>query len=179
MPSFARELAQEVLVDAPEHVAGAVVGAEADRADEVDELAEAGLVERGARVVLGKHAAERRVLALDRLHRLVDELPDLRLLRLSREMTPPSLRRNPEDVDRAVLVGILRARERVGRELRALPLESVRDVLEEDEAEDDVLVLRCVHMPAQPVRCCPERGLEAERRPVLAVLPRPRHESRA
>ena len=54
--------------------------AEADVADEVDELAEALLVEAGAGVVLGQHALERRVVALDGDHRVVDELADRRLL---------------------------------------------------------------------------------------------------
>ena len=48
--------------------------AEPDVADQVDELAEALLVEAGAGVVLRQHALERRVVALDGGHRVVDEL---------------------------------------------------------------------------------------------------------
>ena len=71
----AGELGEEVLVDAAEDVLGAVGrAAERDVADEVDELAEALLVEAGAGVVLGQHALERRVVALDGGHRVVDEL---------------------------------------------------------------------------------------------------------
>ena len=43
-----------------------------------------------------------------------------------------------------------------------LGLEGVGDVLEEDEAEDDVLVLRRVHVVAQTIGHLPELGLEAE-----------------
>ena len=43
-----------------------------------------------------------------------------------------------------------------------LRLEGVGDVLEEDQAEDDVLVLGRVHVVAQRVGGGPELGLEAE-----------------
>ena len=45
-------------------------------------------------------------------------------------------------------------------------LEGVGDVFEEDQAEDDVLVLRRVHVVAQLVGGEPELGLEAQRRTV-------------
>ena len=41
-------------------------------------------------------------------------------------------------------------------------LEGVRDVLQEDQPQDDVLVLGGVHVGAQLVRCGPEFFLEAE-----------------
>jgi hypothetical protein len=41
-------------------------------------------------------------------------------------------------------------------------LERVGDVLEEDKAEDDVLVLGRVHVAAEFVRGEPELGFEAE-----------------
>ena len=47
-------------------------------------------------------------------------------------------------------------------ELGVLRLEGVGDVLEEDQAEDDVLVLGRVHVVAQRVGGRPELGLEAE-----------------
>jgi hypothetical protein len=40
--------------------------------------------------------------------------------------------------------------------------EGVRDVLEEDQAEDDVLVLRRIHVVAELVGSEPELGLEAD-----------------
>ena len=47
-------------------------------------------------------------------------------------------------------------------ELGVLGLEGVGDVLEEDQAEDDVLVLGRVHVVAQRVGGRPELGFEAE-----------------
>ena len=50
----------------------------------------------------------------------------------------------------------------LGFELRVLLLEGVGDVLEEDQAEDDVLVLGGVHAAAQRVGHLPELGLVAD-----------------
>ena len=104
----AGELGEEVLVDAAEHVLGAALGvADLDVADEVDELAEPQLVERGAGVVLGQHAFEGGVVALDAGHGVVDELADGGLLRLGLEVRPARFGRHPEDVERPVLVRVL------------------------------------------------------------------------
>ena len=43
-----------------------------------------------------------------------------------------------------------------------LRLEGIRDVLEEDQAQDDVLVLRRIHIVAEAVGHLPQLGLEAE-----------------
>ena len=94
--------------------------------------------------------SKRRVVPLDAGHRVVHELTDGRLTGLRLQMRPPSLRRDPEDRQRAVLVRVLRigAALRVGDQHRVLFFEGVRDVLEEDQAKDDVLVLRGVHRAA-------------------------------
>jgi len=161
----ARELRDEVLVNAAEHVLGpARLVAHLDVADQVDELAEPRLVERGARVVLGQHTLERRVVALDAGHRVVDELADRGLLRLRLQVRPACLGRHPEDGERTVLVrvfgiGTLRL---LGDELGVLLLEGVGDVLQEDQAEDDVLVLGGVHRAAQGVGHLPELGFVAD-----------------
>ena len=47
-------------------------------------------------------------------------------------------------------------------ELGVLRLEGVGDVLQEDQAEDDVLVLRRVHIVAEAVGHLPQLGLEAK-----------------
>jgi hypothetical protein len=49
-----------------------------------------------------------------------------------------------------------------GEEFGAVFLEGIGDVFEEDEAEDDVLVFRRVHVVAELVGGEPEFGLEAE-----------------
>ncbi len=134
-----------------------------DVADQVDELAEALLVEAGAGVVLGQHALERGVVALDGGHRVVDQLADggLRGAGLA-------------GADQRASFGtqkMLTARYSSGSsgsapcafcgfELGVLGLEGVGDVLEEDQAEDDVLVLGRVHVVAERVGGCPELGLQ-------------------
>jgi hypothetical protein len=51
-------------------------------------------------------------------------------------------------------------------ELGVLGLESVRNVFEKDQAEDDVLVLRRVHVVAQRIGHLPELGFVADIRTV-------------
>ena len=159
----AGEAREEVLVDAAERVLGAVGGAaEGDVADQVDELAEALLVEAGAGVVLRQHALERGVVALDGGHRVVDERADGGLRGAGLQVRPARLLRHPEDAGGAVLVGVfgVGALLLLRFELGVLGLEGVGDVLEEDQAEDDVLVLGRVHVVAQRVGRLPELGLE-------------------
>ena len=166
MPSALANCDEEVFVDAAEDVLGAVGRvAEADVADQVDELAEPLLVEAGAGVVLGQHALERRVVALDGDHRVVDELADRGLRGVGLEVRPAGLLRHPEDVGGAVFVGVFGVgalRLAAASSSACLRLEGVGDVLEEDQAEDDVLVLGRVHVVAQRVGGRPQLGLEAE-----------------
>src|SRR5665648_381275 len=167
----AGELGEEVLVDPAELVPGTrVLVADRDVADEVDELPEALLVEGLAGVLLGEHVLERRVRALDVGHRVVDDPPDLGLTRLLLEPRPTRVLRHPEDVYRAVLVEVLRVRPArlLGDELGVLLLERVRDVLEEDQPEDDVLVLPGVHVVAERIGHLPQLGLVADRCAVRA-----------
>ena len=155
-------------------LARSAVLAERDVADQVDELAEPLLVEAGAGVVLGQHALERRVVALDGDHRVVDERADGR-----------AAARSPCRCDQRASGGtqkMLAARYSSGSSGSApcafcasssacLRLEGVGDVLEEDQAEDDVLVLGRVHVVAQRVGRLPEPRFEAElSRAVLCVL---------
>ena len=183
----ARELRQEVLVDAAEHVLGAgVLVAHHDVADHVDELAETLLVQRRPGIVLGQHVLEHRVVPLDAGHRAVDELADGGLARLGLEMAPTGFRRHPKDVLGPVLVRVLRVGALVLlRDEAGMPLlEGVGDVLEEDQPEDNVFVLGGIHRAAQGVGHRPELGLIARRsttvrphRRILPLLPRssPRH----
>jgi hypothetical protein len=90
------------------------------------------------------------------------------------EVRPAGLLGHPEDVGGEVLVLVLGVGPGVvalaGDELGVVLLEGVGDVLEEDQAEDDVLVLRRVHVVAELVGGEPELGLEAE---VGAGVPSP------
>jgi hypothetical protein len=160
-----RELLEEVLVDAAEHVLGAgFLVADLDVADHVDQLAEARLVERRAGVVLGQYALEHGIVALDAGHGVVHEPADGGLLRLGLQVRPARFGRHPEDAQGAVLVGVLGvgALGLLGDEPRVVLLEGVGDVLEEDETQDDVLVLGRVHAAAQGVGHLPELGLVAD-----------------
>ena len=168
----AGEAGEEVFVDAAEQIDGAVGllalagGGEADGGDEVDQFAEAVLVEAGAGVVLGQDAFEARVVALDGDHGVVHDLADGGLLGAGLEVGPAGFGGHPEDVLGLVFVRVFGIRPGVvalaGEELGAVFLEGVGDVFEEDEAEDDVLVFRRVHVVAQLVGGEPELGLEAE-----------------
>jgi hypothetical protein len=112
--------------------------------DQVDELTETGLVERRTRVVLGEDALEGGVVPLHRFHRSVHQLPDAGLAGVLLELRPPGFRRYPEDILRAVLVGGLGVRVGLREELLPVLLKSIGDVLQEDEPQDHVLVLRRV-----------------------------------
>ena len=76
------------------------------------------------------------------------------------EVRPAGLRRDPEDVVAGVLVAVLgvgaRVRGGLRHQGRVLLLEGVANVLEEDEAEDHVLVLGGVHVVAEGVGHLPQ-----------------------
>src|SRR5574337_1570045 len=79
-------------------------------------------------------------------------------------MSPARLRRHPEDAQGAVFVGVLGVgtTDLLGDELGVLLLEGVGDVLKEDEAEYDMLVLGRVHAAAQRVGHLPQLGFVAD-----------------
>ena len=141
------ELLQEVLVDAAEHVGGSGLGpTDLDVAHQVDHLPQAGLVQGGTGVVLGQHVPQRRVIPLNGGHGVVHSPPYGGLVRLALKLRPPGLGRHPEDVLGDVLVPVLGGVfTPFGEHLSVALLEGVGDVLEEDQAEDDVLVLGGVH----------------------------------
>lgn len=101
------------------------------------------------------------VLAFDASHGVVHELADRGLRGLRLQVRPARFRRHPEDIHRAVRVWVLG----VGTlclfrgKLGVVFLEGAGEVLEEDQAKDDVLILRGVHRAAQSVRHLPELGL--------------------
>ena len=159
---------EKVFVDAAENVLGAVLCiAESDGADQVDELAEPLLVERRTGVVLGQHALERRVLLLDRDHRVVNDLADGRLA----WHWPADVASGPASAPRrhsrrCIRRGLRGRRPASFSSACAAFLEGVGDVLEEDEAEDDVLVFGGVHVAAHLVGGLPQLLLEPEVRTV-------------
>src|SRR5665647_2777821 len=133
---------------------------------------QSNLVEGLASVVLREHVLERGVAALDVFHRAGDRLANGWLTGPLLEVHPASAPRDPEDVGGAVFVDVfgVGAVSLLGDQARVVLLERVRDVLEEDQAEDHMLVLAGVHVAAERVCRLPELGLEGEVR-ALAGLP--------
>ncbi len=165
------ELAEEVFVDLAEQVLGAMTLAEADGRDQVDQLAELAGFELAAAEALVEDALQARVVGLDGFQRGVDAHADVGLLGLRADGLPARRGGHPEHVGHRVVVALLQRLGVVGGvgqvqvarlvgerglELRAALVEGVADVLEEDQAEDDVLVLGGVHRRAQLVGGGPE-----------------------
>ena len=165
----ARELREEVLVDTTQHVAGTGVGvAHLDIADQVDQLAEPLLVQRRTGVVPRQHVLEHRVVVLDGGHRLIDGQADGRLPRLGLQMRPAGLGWHPEDVLSRVFVLVLSGVcAPLGKHCGMPFFESVRDVLQEDQPEDDVLIFGGIHRAAQRVGHRPQLGFIASRRAAI------------
>jgi len=116
------------------------------------------------------------VSVLDGGHGIVYELADLGLLGVRLEMLPARFSRNPEDVLGEIFILVLQHLVAHGGLLdvpfalgvgglavkfAASLLEGVGDVLEEDEAQDDVFVFGSVHVIAQLVCCLPHLLFEA------------------
>ena len=119
-----------------------------------------------AGVVARQLALEVRVVALDGEDGVVDQRGDVGAGGLVLEVRPARLGRHPEDALGGVLVAVFEqafellaadaVASQLGLELVAAGLEGVGDVLEEEQAEDDVLVLGGVDLPAQGVGGLPE-----------------------
>ena len=174
----AGEFAEKVFIDAPEHVLGLRRRfVEADVADDVHEAAEPDFVEAGPGVIARQHAFERRILALNRAHRVVNDFADLGRFGFGLDGVPAGFGRQPEDIRGEIFVAILGG---VGalrfvldepfalgigeaeQQLLAFFLEGVGDVFQEDQAEADVLVFGGVHVPAHLVGGGPKLGFEVE-----------------
>jgi hypothetical protein len=108
-------------------------------------------------------------VALDRCHRVIDDLSDPWLRRGPLQICPARFRRHPEDVFGAVFVGVFRigAVAALRVELGVFCFKRVRDVFEENETEHDVLVLGRIHVVAQCVGGLPQLRLKAESRAVF------------
>ena len=123
------------------------------------------LVERGSGVVLGEDVFQARVVALQGDHGVVHDFADGGLLGAVLQVGPAGGRWHPEDVLGFVFVLVFGIGALVvalaSHQLGVMFLEGVGDVFEEDEALDDVLVLRGVHVGPQFVRREPELGFKA------------------
>ena len=152
-----------------------VAFAEANGGDQVDQLAEAAGFELAAAEALVEDALQARVVGLDGFQRRVDAHADVGLLGLGADRLPAGGGRHPEHVGHGVVVaffqrfGVVGGVGQVevagfvpecGLQLGAALVEGIGDVLQEDQAEDDVLVLGRVHAGAQLVGGGPEGFLQ-------------------
>ena len=160
----AGELLDEVLVDPTEDITRFVgVRAEADLRDRRDQLAESLRGDRRPGVHLRQHILQRRILPLDQLKRLVQLHPDVRLRPARKQRIPTGLLGHPERVCDLVGVAVFEhlrpllivlhvpVASRVTRQRvddRTPRVEPIRDVLEEHQAQDEMLVLRGLHASA-------------------------------
>ncbi len=132
--------------------------------EEVDEFAEAPLVDAVTVEDARQCSAQLRVRLHHGIHRLIDQRTDGLLGSVHRrpdalgvlgEEAPPGLGRHPEHATTGVLVGVVdedgdllfvvRLGEELGADGRTALVEGIRHVLQEDQAENDVLVLRRIH----------------------------------
>jgi hypothetical protein len=174
----AGEATEEIFVNAAEDVLGFGGGfVEADVADDINEAAELDFIEAGAGVIAGEDTFERRVLALDGSHGVVDDFADFGGFGFGFDFVPAGFGREPKDIGGEVFIAVFGGFGALGfvfdepvafgvgeaeEELLALFLEGVGDVFEEDEAEADVLVLGGVHVAAHFIGGGPELGFEAK-----------------
>src|ERR1700735_5331885 len=165
------ELSEEILVDAPEDVFGpALLVTKSNFPEQIDEFAQSVLIERRAGIVLRQNALQRGVLLLDGNHRVVDYLSYRGLLCIVLKTRPSGHFRNPEDILSGVFVAVLGISVRLFLKGFVPLLKSIRDVLEENQTEDDVLVFGSVHVPAQLVGHLPELLLETKVSPIVRLL---------
>jgi hypothetical protein len=144
-------------------------------------------------IILGQRALQPRVVPLNGDHRVVEQLADGRLLGMDLEIGPAGFLGHPKHVHGQILVPILQDRVplfrvldvpvavRIGGpfpELRLLLLERIRDVRQEDQPQDDVLVLGRVHVVAHLVGGQPPLGLEPQVRAGLVLFLCLSHQSR-
>ena len=178
------ELGEEVFVDAAQDVLGVVgsmgfrwigvrlvfcgfpFGHKFDRANQINQFAQPLLVQGRTGVVLRQCALQTRIVALDGLHGIVDQLADRGLFGAILEFLPASFLGHPEDVFGPVFIGIFGIGTLIvpnaGDQLRMMLFEGIRDVLQEDQAQHGVLVFGRVHVVPQLIRRQPHLGLEAQ-----------------
>src|SRR4051812_48476325 len=119
-----------------------------DRSNQVDELSEASLVESLAAVVAGQDALDRGILLLDLVHRVIDVRADRCEFGARLDVLPAGVGGDPKNILTGVLVAVFKERgasglvDPVSLQLAldrfAASLETIGDVLQEDQSEDDV-----------------------------------------
>ncbi|CFL20962.1 Uncharacterised protein [Burkholderia pseudomallei] len=170
-----RKLPEEVFVHLAEQVLCVMAFAETDRRNQVHQFAEPARFELRATETLVEDAFEALVIRLDSFQRRINTHADVRLLGLRTDRLPTRGCRHPKHVRHRVVVTLLQCFRMVGRigqiqvvflvaerrrQLRAALVERIGDVLQENQAEHDVLVLGGIHRRAQFVGCGPQGFLQ-------------------
>jgi len=178
----AGELAEEVFIDLAEHVPGlaGIIGigiAETDGGHQIDQLPQLAVGQLGTGVPLVQDALELGVLRLDGGQGIVNAFADVGLLGGGADGFPTGGFGHPEDVHFLVVVTVFQlfgeqlvvavveeiGVGRVGKaagQLGPAGGEGIGYVLEENQAEDQVLVFGGVHVGAQLVGGGPEGFLD-------------------
>lgn len=164
------EFGQTIFVGASEDVAAIALFGHLHVGEQVHDFAQTSLVELLACEVLRQDALELVVLGLDLAHGLVDGLADLGRVRGRCDGLPAGALGNEEDVLTRVFVAVLLEALSLLNEFLVFLVELVGDVLQEDEAEHDVLVFGSVDVAAQLVGSAPDLFLEADLGGIVLLL---------
>jgi hypothetical protein len=169
----AGELPEEVLVDLTQHIPRlGLILTKADGGDEINELAELAIGQRRAGVPLVENAFKPRVFRLDGCQGVIDALADIRLLGGGAQGFPTGApaprRRSPlcssrglrvrrlslgAGIQQAVIVVLV---GKAASQFGAAGGKGVGDKLQEDQAENQVLVFGGIDVGAQLVGGGPE-----------------------
>ena len=130
--------------------------------EEVHHLAQHLFVQVRAGIDLRQHILQRPVIVFDGAHGVVDDLPDLRRVRCGGNCRPARILRHKEDALGKIFVDVLLEAVSFVHQLLVTLLKAVGDVFQENQAEDDVLVFRSVHVAAQHACSVPDLFLKAD-----------------
>ena len=157
----AGKLAEKIFIDPPDDVLGtALLVAQADGGNEVNDAAEALFVQVRTGVFLGQHTFERWVVFFHCDHGVIEIFADCGLLGTPLQIRPTRNFVHPENVFGGVFVTVFGVGAFFLHQRGVFFLESVGDVFEEDEAQDNMLVFGGIQVAAEFIRSRPEGGLE-------------------
>lgn len=130
--------------------------AQANSGNKVDDAAETLLVQVGPGIFLGQDTFERGVVPLNGDHGAIQQLANNRVFGPALQVGPPGLRRHPKDVFGGVFVPILGIGTFILHQRGVLFIESVGDIFEENEAQDDMFILCGIQVASEFIRSRPE-----------------------